>query len=500
MVFQSDRAKEIRRQHSNNLTVLASTCVLSAVMTFTMLSGRSQSNSFKGMSILFSMFVSGAGLVVAEKSKKVEAFNTSEDILESTAQSYVLGTEATIQKMLAETNAKEQQAWIVESLPEYKQARYVQEYQLQGLVMPLQDRSLPQVAQAGQIQSTIEVRPQLPTFNAKTAQMVDTSWMGHAFFFDSGVVTGNKGSGKSQLLALIAANILAIAPDVDLKIHNLHYDPTEFKWFPNMPDDVERSFFIKNADEMYQDILNVEAEMNRRVDEEDFNGRPVFRICDEFQAMGARLGKDRLETYVKAIIQIKNQGRKAARKIDGKNTGMNVIVGTHSIKKGQTGIDDSFFDGMAIFLGNASTQASAVYPGDFDMKDLNKQMEAVKGILIANGLMNPQDPLQDRARPAIIRTTNLSVAVRVLPRPDLSGINYQVVDNSSNPKVTLEKGSEKAVKTQGDWLKAFVDHARQNRKMPTDKEVFDFFLAKTGKHVPPEFIADVKKLIGEELS
>ncbi|MGL5075412.1 MAG: hypothetical protein ACRDBG_06155 [Waterburya sp.] len=490
---------QVKNRHYDNLAGVICGTLAAAGLTFLPLAFRDASNSDKSISITWGLIIAAATAGYSEYAKRTEKIYSVHEKANAKLLATHLGMRLNLAERLAKVEHLEQQSFVVENLPAYKHQRYVAELQLEGLVLSTnQDPNVPQLPQSPG--RTLQVQQALPVFRGDVANLIDTSWMGHDLWFSSGAVIGDEGSGKSAFLAMWALNILAICPDVDLKIHTIHHDSDEEPWFPNMPKDVEDSFFIRDPDEMYADMENVLAELSRREKTKDRQSAPIVRITDEFQSLGTSdmLGEQRLKKYIEAMIQIKNRGRKYARKINGKDTGVRLIAGLHSIKKGMTGLDASFLNKTVVCLGSALKDPTAMYPADFIVKDLIAGQEILKSQLISAKLMNPADKTKDSARPAVIRIDGGSPMVVALPKPDLRAIQYEVVEAD---RVTLTPDQEVPLPNpdRPEWLEGLVGFARMNRRLPTNEEVFRYMLEKTGKSTPDELVGKIIAMIDRVL-
>jgi hypothetical protein len=434
----------VRKTHRNNLFVIGVTQFAAWSFILSPVFFKDLSKSLKGCYFALGLFASISQVVMANHSKKTAALAREYSKYEMQGVANALTTAKNLDAKIDGIAAQESLVEIVEGLPAYKRQRYEAEFKLFGLLQPTQ-QSGPNQTQSAAVSNTIQVKKHLPVFDSKTEKLLDTSWMNHQFFFKSTIVVGDEGTGKTNLLAFMAANIIAICPQVDLRIHNLHYDPEE-PWFPGMPRDVEESLFITTPQECLEDLLNVKAELRRRELEKDRTSPPIIRISDEFQGLADELGPEDWKEYVNAIIQIKNRGRKYAFKINGQDTGCRMLLGCHSMKTKMTGLDSSFFAGAnVICLGQTILDSNTPFPQDFDIKQLAKDLQMCKATLLQMGLMNKENEKLDRARPAVMRLGNGAPGVKVMPKPDLSTINYAVAPDPESEESTEETVTQSSV-------------------------------------------------------
>jgi len=505
-----------RQTNRNNLFVLGATQLAAFVFLVSPLCFKGMSKSLKGNYFLIGMLASVAQIVMAEHSKKTSAIAREYSKYELQSLANQMTAAKTLDNTIDQISAQEALVEIVEGLPDYKKEHYIAKYKLFGLLTP--NKSVPSTEQP--VSSTVRIKKSLPVFDRKVEKMLDIEWMNHTFFFTSSVIIGNEGSGKTQLLQFMTANVIAICPDVDLRIYDLHYDWEQKPWFPGMPRDVEESLFITNARDCYNDLLNTFAELKRREAEKDYNAPPIFRVTDEYLGVLDGLSDDEKKEFNNALIQIKTRGRKWAYKIDGEDTGCRIMLGSHSPKAKMTaGLDSMIFAGSNVFyLGDSINDSSTMFPTDFDCKSLSKQLAAAKAMLQQVGLFDPKNPKKDRARAAVVRLPGQEAGIKILPKHDLSVLKYEVyedeatnntVDESvvTEPK-TQTPGTQKKEKANADkynganYLEQILNWFRANKGDVTNEELSLQLKLLIDKDIPPdhEMIEQMRELLTKQMN
>ena len=319
----------------------------------------------------------------------------------------------------------------------------------------------------------------------------------HSFFFASTAILGEEGSGKTDLLAFMVMNILKIAPDTDLKIYDIHYDPDEKRKFPNMSREREESLFISDPKECYRDMLRVHANLAKRELSKDKSGSPVVRVIDELMGLKDYLPNEWSE-FVNAIMQIKQRGRKWSRiHENGQDLGMRMIVGLHSAKKGETGLPSGFFSGANFLaLGESIFDSATMFPSNFDISELVKSMKAVTSLMIEEGLINPKDPSKDLARPAVVKLKGGVPEVLMIPKFDWSKYHFtetpSVEKNSDDEPVTADQHPGH------DWLEKISSWILSLESEPTDSQLNVAFFQITSKELDTETRLMLRKLINKK--
>lgn len=439
-------------------------------------------------------------MIAADKSRKTEKLNNvySEGVLKSVADT--IATQINVSGLTNQIASKEALVNIVESLPDYKQARYVQELQLQGLTTPTTE----QLLQSSPDQDIVTITD-VPMRASQPVQaiedQIDISWLQkHSFFFGSSIIYGNEGSGKTDLLAYMVANILMIAPDTDIRVYDIHHDSSSKRRIPNMPIALEDSIYVSDPKECFRDIMRVKAILAKRELEKDKSGCAIVRITDEFMGMKDYLGKDWAD-FLDAAIQIKTRGRKYSRMhSNGQDLGIRMIIGSHSLKKGETGLSDTFYQGSNfIGLGESINSTSTMFPANFDISELVKSMKAVKSMMIEDGLMDKDNPKLDKARPAVVKLIDQDPEVLIIPKLDLSKYHFTQSALIEDTPSTDEDATTSADQHPGnDWLEKITSWVMGLKTSPTDAEINVAFYQITSKELDTETRLMLRKLIDKK--
>jgi len=492
-----ETALDFQTRHNDNKWLLR--CIMASAILFMVspIAGYQKTNKNVGAIGFGSAIVlSFIQLLASEKSRKTEKlFNAySEGVLKATADT--IASQINVSALTNQIGLKEALVNIIESMPDYKQDRYISELQLQGLTTPTTSQLLNSSASQDIVTIDLPKREIQPVSNIE--DQIDIEWMKtHSFFFASTAILGEEGSGKTDLLAFMVMNILQIAPDTDLKIYDIHYDPDEKRKFPNMSIEMERSLFITDPKECYRDLLRVHANLAKRELSKDKIGSPVVRVIDELMGLKDYLPNEWSE-FVNAIMQIKQRGRKWSRKHEnGQDLGMRIIVGLHSAKKGETGLPSGFFSGANFLaLGESIYDSATMFPSNFDVSELVKSMKAVTALMIEEGLINPKDPSKDLARPAVVKLKGGVPEVLMIPKFDLS--KYHFTETES-----VKKGADDEPVTADqhpghDYLEKITSWILSLDSEPTDSQLNVAFFQITSKELDTETRLMLRKLISKK--
>jgi len=490
-------ASDIDSRHSDNKWLLR--CIMFSAILFMIspIAGYQKTNKNVGAIGFGSAIVlSFIQLLAAEKSRKTEKLHLaySEGVLKATADT--IASQINVSALTNQIGLKESLVNIIESLPDYKQDRYISELQLQGLTTPTTSQLLNSSASQNIVTIDLPQREIQPVQSIE--DQIDIEWMKtHSFFFASTAILGEEGSGKTDLLAFMVMNILRIAPDTDLKIYDIHYDPDEKRKFPNMSREREESLFISDPKEMYRDIKRVEATLVKRELAKDKKGCPIVRVTDELCGLREYLLPD-WKDFVNAIMQIKQRGRKYSRKHEnGQDLGMRMIVGLHSAKKGETDLPSGFFSGANFLaLGESIYDSATMFPSNFDVSELVKAMKSVSAMMVEDGLMNPKDPSKDIARPAVVKLKNCNPEVLMIPKFDLS--KYYFTESESVEKNSDDEPISADRHPGNDWLEKISSWILSLDSEPTDAELNVAFFQITSKELDTQTRLMLRKLINKK--
>lgn len=182
------------------------------------------------------------------------------------------------------------------------------------------------------------------------------------------MTVGARGSGKSYALAAATARWLEKNPDGRLIIGDPHYDPDESQWLPTVPPKVVRErYVIRDFEKIAECLKRVYRIGCDREQRGLKNERRILLVIDEYLALRSMFPKQ-ADDLAEIIKQIMNRFRKY--KVD-------IWLGLHSFKKGETGLDSSVFQQMAFLgLGDALDDRSSPYPPSWDTNALTLERQS----------------------------------------------------------------------------------------------------------------------------
>lgn len=503
MVNMQTKINRVRTQHRKNMFLCTALSIISISFIGTPLVFSSLSKEFKRTFYLIGISTSVLQLAVAQSSKENSGLKKAYDKYIQQIVSAEINQAVSTEKTLSQLEYITNTANIVETFPEYKLPRLIYEFNLQGLVDTKSVQQSDKSTALPPASSTVKVRECLPVFDQKVESLLDIDWVNYNLFFNNGIVFGNPGDGKSDFLAMIALNILAITPDADLKILDIHYDPEEPR-FPGMPSNIEQSYFISSAKQIYNQVQNAYLKVIDRRERKDRGQPPIILIIDEYMALCNQLGKEKTEELNRMINIIRIEGRKYAKKLpNGQDTGCRVWCGMHSLKKGETGMDSGFMNSSHVFyLGNTVEDRNNPFPSSFNAKSLAASKQHLDHLLEENNLKFPKEPHKDKARTAIVQLHNSKPEAKVIPKFDLTKINYQNLENvevnetpNNTPDHTDTGNKSKAINFPGDSPgEQLVNWYIGNEGKLTDKEILDEIFDLTGKPGNEQTVAKIREL------
>ncbi|AND75530.1 hypothetical protein [Nostoc phage N1] len=305
----------------------------------------------------------------------------------------------------------------LETLPPAAQARYIQKFDLHGLLLPqLQEI----VSDSGGNSPGItdhrfsSIDSDLRELEKETE--IDLSWIDSDFINSSKVVVGGRGSGKSVYLRYEAARWLLEHPSGYLLIIDPHYDyRIESKWWLNdIPQkQVMKRFLSKNKETrnpgehnewkgyLYH-LRNVWVELQSRINADDDseeapNYRPIKIIVDEIENIKRGCAETEFKEILKLIDCIQDEGRKYL---------VEITIGMHGLKKENTGIDSNTIAQMNwLLFEKACYDPVTKYPSDFNANEIKA---------IAKQISNSLDPKIGRTV-VILKQELSSPIITVLP-------------------------------------------------------------------------------------
>ena len=498
-------SEQFEHRHKDNIwllrgIMLTSVLFIASPIAFYKSAGKNVGAVGFGMGIVLSL----GQLIAAENSRKTEklAGAYAEGVMKATAET--IASQINVSGITNLVSSKEALVKLIENLPEWKQQRYIAELQLQGLTTPTTAQLLNSDS-PDQAMQTIDIPMKAAQPVQNIEDQIDTSWLKkHSFFFGSSIILGSEGSGKTDLIAYMVANILTIAPDTDIKVYDIHYDPENKRRIPNMPLALESEIYLTDPKECYRDMMRVKATLAKRELEKDKTGCPIVRITDEFMGLKDYLGKDWVE-FLDSVIQVKTRGRKYSRMhSNGQDLGVRMIIGTHSLKKGETGLSDTFYQGSNfIGLGESINSSSTMFPSNFDVSDLVKQVKSVRAMLIEDGLMDANNPKLDKVRPAVVKLIDQDPTVLIIPKFDLTKYHFTMSEGIEDEGDDGDRSSENQPISAdhhpgSDWLEQITSWILSLEKTPTDQELGAAFHQITNKDLDVETSFKLRQMINKK--
>lgn len=332
----------------------------------------------------------------------------------------------------------------------------------QQMVEVVETRSLP-------TEATIQP-PQ--DFSQYTEEEWDQSWL-KAQAKESEAVFGSKGSGKSTYLSYKANSFLSLYPNGQLLIGSTHYDFDEDDWIPGAPKKFAESIIKTDKDDIYRIFLTAKKLLKHRKENKLRNEPPFLGIIDEFQGLvSVEWSQAQAEESVEILQFVQFEGRKY---------GVNLCLGLHTIKKGESKIDSSVLFNMdMVVCGDMLADKSSPFPGNFDRKTLLAQQYEMS------------DSLRSKGRAVVFR--KLQEPPRVVPflRPDLSQFKFNVA--GAPTEVEPEEEDEPAVNP----LEAFLELKQQLGRMPTDSELLAMYKTITGQDLNEKGLSYAKEWLQDK--
>lgn len=408
-----------------------------------------------------------------EKQQQTKIFQSLENAdLDDLKQS--LASKVALNSATNKMAALNQLALEVAALPPWQHARWVQQFGLQGMLpSPAVDVG---AVEATSPTLTFSAPDQLPIEDLEADSRPDYSWLDDNFIDASKGVFGAKGSGKSTFLAYDAIRFLQLHPDGELRIGDLHYDEKESLWLPGVPpEQLLKTVIADRTDGILKQFRRARALVEERIERKDRNGKPFKLICDEFVGVMTRLDKDEQEEVLKAIQLIQFEGRKY---------NVNVVLGLHSVKKGQSGIDSSVLANMDLLcLGKSLADRSTQFPADFDCSALLKGQEIIQSQLRSGD-----------GFACVVRKLGESPQVVVLPYLSIPKAGEQVV----SPVVVDLPKNEDTDKFEGDVnpVEVIQSWVQKIGRTPTDDELRAAWKEVTGHQLNAEGLAYLRQNIG----
>lgn len=285
----------------------------------------------------------------------------------------------------------------------------------------------------------------------------DCSWIDKDFINSSKAVFGAKGSGKSYWLAYEASRFLMENSGGILFIGDRHWDEEESLWLPGISrDDVAKNFLRDTTEGIYQIFKSVHKELMDRINSKDRKRSPLKFICDEFLGFMDECTDAQKKEVLLCIKASQHQGRKY---------GINLTLGLHSIKKGESGIDSSvLFQMDTLALGDSIADRTNAWPASFSLEKLWNGIEEIKS---------------QGSRACVVRKLGESPLAVAMPVLQISQLK---LDNSSSDV---------------DWYVQLKDWAIAHSSNPSDGQIEKFWFDLTGKKLSGSAVELLQEKIGE---
>ena len=241
------------------------------------------------------------------------------------------------------------------------------------------------------------LRP-VPTLAVPAAQ--STEWITEQFWLSSTAYIGQPGTHKSVNLKHHVDQIVRLQGlDAIWGICDTHYDPDEAKpidtWLPGIPRD--QIPFRKAGTEAFSALQGFYREFIRRRDQNLKSENFAVLVIDEFQDT---LPKEQLPKAIEWIGEIIRGGRKF---------GIRLLLGLHSPKKGENGMDSSVFWSMtSVIMGMTIADPTVAWPADFKgsnlVADLTAQLQSSDTARFTTAVVKPASNAQLGFNAATVKT------------------------------------------------------------------------------------------------
>ncbi|MDJ1174890.1 type IV secretory system conjugative DNA transfer family protein [Roseofilum capinflatum] len=236
-----------------------------------------------------------------------------------------------------------------------------------------------QVKKAGK--SVVEVSPTFARrfLEAGKEKARERFWaLFDAFNQGSCIFAGSRGSGKSTAMRYAVATRMLEDPNAELIVIDPHYDPDETVWLPGVSPSEHSAFVVRDPERALEVMRETLAEGERR-ERENLKKEPrTILVVDEFQMLVD--ATDALDEIAHIIKQIMNRFRKYR---------VDVILGLHSLKKLNTGLDSSAVNQMSILaLGNLINDTATIVPSNWNRNELDAHRQRLGKY---SGILAPLD-------------------------------------------------------------------------------------------------------------
>jgi len=321
-----------------------------------------------------------------------------------------------------EIKNQQELATTIEKLPEYQIDYFANKYG----VMP--------ILASNYIAENSTVKPELaPVLNVNKSIFTNTierheisneislKWLKKAIT-ESCFIAGKKGSGKSHLMRWLLGGFIAQSSDQDIFfIIDKHYDP-DSPWVTGIDEsELLRTGRIVDGDNAIPKIQELHhLLLNRIKNKLTFKklGITTRIIIDEIDSYS----EDEMDVISNFARDIEYQGRKF---------GFSLILGAHSIKKGEMGIDSSVIGSMlSILFPSVVLDRNSVLSGAFpSLPKLKSMIDRYKSELPSEGRV-------------VVISDDSEVFVSHIPKLDLVPVEVKEVDEPVTGPNPIKKISE----------------------------------------------------------
>lgn len=187
----------------------------------------------------------------------------------------------------------------------------------------------------------------------QTTTESDITWLKKAVL-ESCFIAGKKNSGKSHLMKWLLSSWIETASEKDLfYVIDPHLDDDE-PWLKGLPDSVIKARFCDKSTAIAQ-IKELHSVLKQRIAQKLTFKKTNSRIRVWLDEVDSYTPEELSEVIAPFIKDIEYQGRKY---------GFTVVIGAHSIKKGEMGIDSSVTGSMLqVLFSSVATDKNSVLPG-----------------------------------------------------------------------------------------------------------------------------------------
>ena len=370
-----------------------------------------------------------ASAYVSQSRQDVEKRYTTYLDMNRTHNKQILSNEFSYQSAMNTIMGELKLAKDVRELPMTAQVRYLEKFQLHGLVA-LQPASNDSSPQSSENTTTVNVSKAQLASQMKAIEQrtnINMQWIDDEFIYSSCIIVGAKGSGKSHFMKWKATKYFLLNPDAKIYIFDPHFDkddPATY-WLQDMPIDILwQQVIFKNVEDIYKQFVNIRSEFNSRIKESRRlpKVQKIRIFWDEEENVKRNLSSDKFKFILETIDMIQDEGRKYGIEID---------IGMHSLKKENTGIDSAALSQMNwLLFEKACYDPTTKYPSDFDNGEIKKVAKAL------------QVPRNIGRTVVIIKVSDIEPVITVLPLLPIEKIQLSNDNGSESESPQSEQNDE----------------------------------------------------------